>query len=169
MPRRVSGAGIGRTGGAASLSKVSGIAPSSFLRVPNVKAKITVSGVSAVESAFRKVSRNMESATFKAVEAAVKMIRAEARKIVLTGSMKAYDTGELYEGIVALIEERNNDEIYGVAGTFTVKHAIYIHEGTHKMAPRPFLLVAIKRRMKLIEKMIQQAVQRDISRGFISV
>ena len=166
MPRKVRSTGsIGRRP-SSSLGRVTGQAPTSFLSGRMApKFSFTVTGMQSVDRAFQMLLRNSRSATYNAIRAATAILYKEMASLIKSGPLKAYDTGALYRSIKSEMERYTQNEIYGVAGSFGVKYAIYVHDGSQGRWPKPFANVAITRKKALIKKMIKKAISEDIVKG----
>jgi len=167
MPRPVRITGTKGRRAIPSLVRTSGVAPSSFLTTRLPKFSVKLEGANKARKIFDKLLKNSESSLRKAVSASCGIIAYEARRIVMIGPYKAYRTGNMARNIRWMVEEFTLDYIYGVAGVFDVDYAIYVHEGTYKMAAKPFLLLALKRKKKLIIKLLNEALAKDIAKGII--
>ena len=91
---------------------------------------------------------------------------SEAKKIIKYGEYRAYDTGRLYNDIRYLLEIHTKDILYSAIGTFKVPYSVYVHEGTYLMRERPFLSMAFKRKMKVIIRIMENAIAEDLIKGF---
>ena len=132
-----------------------------------LKFSFTIKGVSKFNRNMKIILRNSESLIYKAVDLSCKMLATEASRICLSGPYEAYDTGKLARSMKAMVEKYTLDYISGVAGSFGVDYAIYVHEGTRYMIPRPFLIIAIKRKQKVITNIIQRAFKKELGKGLV--
>lgn len=167
MPRRVRVTGIKGARKPTPLIKVPGVAPGSFLTTRMPKFSMQVKGVRAFENKINKLIKNSESSLGKAVAASTKIIAKEAQRITRVGPYKAYATGRMSNAIMAQVEEIVQDMVKGVAGVFGVDYAVYVHEGTGVMEARPFLLLAAKRKKRLVENIIRKALLKDMAKGLV--
>ena len=167
MPRRVRITGTKGRRSISRLNRLRGQAPKTFMRGRMPKFTLEVFGDKKLIKIFNRLVKNTESATFKAMTAAVKIVSKEAHRIVTTGPYKAVDTGKLSKSIRGLVEKFVLGKyIYGSAGVFDVLYAIYVHEGTKNMEARPFLILALRNKEGVIIKLITQAIQKDIKKGW---
>lgn len=168
MPRRVTGAGIGGRKTGSAYGKVSGKAPSSFFKGPKApKLSVKVYGVEKAISAFNKVITNVESSTYKAFVGVLKLLEYEIKRVIRVGKYKAFDTGFMHDHVKWMVEKRFIDYLKGSVGVYGVNYAVYVHEGTRYMLGRAFLLIAIYRKHLLMEKMLREAIAKDIAKGLI--
>ena len=131
-------------------------------RLPMPKFGIKITGVRQFERNIKRVIKNTESATYKAVEKCCNILATEAMKICVN---IAYDTGKLANSMRGMVIAYSIDVVIGQAGSFGVEYALYVHEGTKYMVPRPFLLIAIKNKKDRITRIIHKAYRKDIAKG----
>lgn len=168
MPRRVRISGrIGRMANA-KLYNVSGTAPESFgnLRL-SPKFDISVHGSVAVNKIFRRIYSNAESETKRAMDKAARLLVREVKKNLISGDLRAYDTGKLYRSIAYQIEKSTLNAISMTVGSYDVEYAIYVHEGTSKMPSRPFLSRTFQMNEKKIIDIIRDGLNKDVEKGII--
>jgi len=166
MPRPVRITGIKGRRAIPSLVRTSGIAPESFLTTRLPKFSMTLEGVDRVKRIFKQISKNTQSSMYNAISAATAIVAFEAQRITRVGPYKAYKTGKLSNSIKGMVEKFALDMVEGVAGVFNVDYAIYVHEGTSNMIPKPFLLLALKRKRKIVIKLLRKALEKDIKTGW---
>jgi len=93
----------------------------------------------------------------EAMNKAVIILEAEAKRKITSGYEKpAVDTGRLRASIVGQATSAEQ----GKAGT-SVYYGIYVHEGTKRMPPRPFLTDALNDKKEEIIAMFKAAVKKD--------
>lgn len=168
MPRRVRISGrIGRMA-SAKMYKVSGTAPESFGNLKMApKFSMQLHGLVSVNRVFRKIYKNAESDTKKAIERASRMIVIDVKKNLIQGANKAYDTGELYRSIRYQVVTMSLNIIYSTVGSYDVPYAIYVHEGARGKAPNEFLRRSLDKNKDKIIGMISAGIRRDIEKGII--
>ena len=105
-----------------------------------------------VEKAF---TSEIEIAMLRSIVA----VEAEAKRLVTRGSLRAIETGILRASIVGIITEVTRRMIKGQVGV-NVFYGLYVHEGTSKMKPRPFLLQALKNKREFVEQQLRNALKK---------
>lgn len=102
--------------------------------------------VEQLAAKLQNLSDDMLPAIQKAMTDAVQNVEAKAKENCTPGSSPYWKaphiTGTLRRSINSETRTEDN-EIHGIVGANT-KYAAAVHEGTSKMAPRPFILDAIK-------------------------
>jgi len=168
MPRVVkpaSGARFSRN--RLALNRIQGIAHKGFatgLHIPKISLKM--GGVDKVTRIFRKIEKNLESATYKAILQCSKLLVSEAKLILRKGKYRAFKTGKLHDSVRFIIESHTSFLLESVIGT-DVPYAVYVHEGTYLMDARPFLKLAFSRKEKMITKILLKAIREDLIKGFV--
>jgi len=93
-----------------------------------------------------------------AVNAACLLVEAEAKQLIRSGYYApAIDTGTLRNSITHRVDPQTSFEVYGVVGVgASVYYGRYVHDGTAKMARRPFLADAANNKKRDINKTFVQ-------------
>ena len=105
-----------------------------------------------------EVMRAIEGAIPAALEAVGQFVEGEAA-LELENDPRRVDTGRL-RGSITHRMGTDGGEPYVAVGT-NVEYAVYVHEGTRKMAPNRFLKNAVKKN----EEQIRRYVEREIKRA----
>ncbi len=132
-------------------------------KVNMFKMSLTLDGVKKTEKIIKAIMKDGQSATYMAVKQSINLLVTETKNILLVGSLRAYDTGNLYNSIQSYVEKMTYEVIYGIVFS-DKRYAIYVHEGTFFMASRPFFREALRRKRAMIEQNIAKAFQKDYSR-----
>lgn len=174
MATKIGRGGFGRVGhsGKGLKSYISGHAlmKNIHFKLPIPKISMYTDGVNVYKKNIKSIKKsinNSSSSTYKAVQTSCKLVAVEAQRLILSGDMEAFDTGKLFNSINYFIESYTLDYILGFAGSFDVLYSVFVHEGTIKMPPRPFLKQALLNKEKHIVRLIQNAVLVDIKKGLI--
>lgn len=166
MPRVVRSSGIKGRRSPSRLSRSRSTIPTDFLiRKCTPKFSITITGYNNAKRNFNKVYSNTKSSLYNVINGATKLVADETIKILKSsGEYKAYKTGELAESIKPAMEKFVMDYIYGIVKSDS-RYAVYVHYGTKWMKERPFFIIALRRKKKMIHIMAMKAIRKDISKG----
>ena len=123
---------------------------------------LKIVGFKAIHKIIDDFSRKALSEAEKKMWKAVLMLERDA-KITCT-EMRAIDTGRLRASIQGLVFKTPNGFLGEVSSP--VHYAIYVHEGTCKMAARPFLKAALTKDERKIYKLLEDTF-KDISVKFV--
>jgi len=100
---------------------------------------------------------NLKRSIAEGLKEAAFLIEAEAKKKLTTGETRAIDTGRLRADTVVR-------EISAFRATIAplVNYAIYVHEGTNRMRPRPFLEKAVEGSTREISRIFGKRIKAAI-------
>lgn len=168
MPRVVRSSGINfASRHRSALSRIQGIANKGFLTGLNVpKISLRLDGIDKVTRIIKRIEKNIESSTAKAIEQCSKLLVAEAKLILRRGKYRAFRTGKLHDSVRYVIETHTSYLLESVIGS-DVPYAVYVHEGTYLMDARPYLRLAFQRKEKMITKIMLKAIREDLTKGFL--
>lgn len=141
--------------------------PQGVSRHLGARGAITVRGANKVTAALKRFDAVAQMEVLRALEMAGLVVEAEAKKLLSEGALKAVDTGRLRASITTRLAAsggfaRGDPEAQ--IGT-NVHYAIYVHEGTPHMNPRPFLLTALINKQKQVEAIVAGAIKRSMMKG----
>ena len=116
---------------------------------------------------LNNVPKNMQQDVLDAMTKAAMNVEGEAKKYCAP-STTIYDrapfiTGALRRSISSYAKIQGK-KIIGIVGA-GVFYAIYVHEGTEKMAARPFLFDAIKNKRLETIKLLNQGIEKAMKRA----
>lgn len=76
-----------------------------------------------------------------------------------------FKTGNLRDSIQSGVADKGNNKIAGVVYT-NVEYSNYVHDGTSKMQPRPFILDAFIERQPEIKVIMEEAIEDYVKETF---
>lgn len=119
--------------------------------------KIKLVGLEALRKGMDKSAKRLASNIAGGIREAAFVVEGEAKRALTIGETRAIDTGRLRaDTIVRQITP------YQATIAPVVKYAIYVHEGTHKMSPRPFMEKAIDESQEKIKKIFGKRLKASL-------
>jgi len=116
---------------------------------------------------LNNVPKAMQQDVLEAMEKAALNIEGEAKKYCAP-STTIYDRAPFITGAmrrsISSYAKIQGKKIIGTVGA-GVFYAIFVHEGTSKMAARPFLLDAIKNKRPETIKLLSQGIEKAMRRS----
>ena len=99
----------------------------------------------------KKVVENLEAASEELKTKIVEWIREQ---MIYGYAKEVYDTGATFDSISANVK-RASQNTYTVQGGAGTDYAVYVHNGTRKMAARPFIRDALAGNIENIRKIVE--------------
>jgi HK97 gp10 family phage protein len=116
---------------------------------------------------LNNVPKNMQQDVLDAMTKAAMNIEGEAKKYCAP-STTIYDKAPFITGTmrrsISSYAKIQGKKIIGIVGA-GVFYALYVHEGTEKMAARPFLWDAIKNKRPETIKLLSQGIEKAMRRA----
>ncbi len=127
-----------------------------------VKFGITIGGHKQLISKITKYKKDTSLKMYDAMKRGVLIVEAEAKYLIVHGYYQpAVKTGRLLGSVSGEIVSYDVKSVEGRIGT-PVYYGIYVHEGTHLMKKRKFLVDALgKNRLRLVS-MMSAAIKYDV-------
>ena len=122
-----------------------------------------VNGLNKVKKELRKVGKQVGDGVLKAVNRSLFIVEGKALELV-SGDMRAVDTGLMRSTLTHYISVTNKDMIYGEIG-YCTHYALAVHEGygMHGGNPRPTLTAALTDKRKTVVKIIRNELKKRLS------
>lgn len=121
-----------------------------------VEVKIRIKNIAQIRRAFSMAPSLMRRNLGSAITRATLLVKRESqiRSPVDTGRLRGshitrVNLGYTLQGIEGIVEP-------------TVNYAIYVHEGTRYMRPRPFLRLALESQSSEINRLLTEATQNTL-------
>lgn len=112
---------------------------------------------------FRKLVSSLPKSVFSEVQKGIReaafIVEKKSKIAISTGRTRAIDTGNLRSSIRVAEVKPFRAEIRP-----TANYGIYVHEGTRRMRPRPFMTIGLKDSVRDIEKILNQRVKIGIEK-----
>jgi HK97 gp10 family phage protein len=130
---------------------------------------IKIANLPAIQRAFgqapKEMTANLNEAIKKSVfeiqSGEVDQYKSLGIRVITGGLIGSIERGTYFSNLKGEVGPN-------VTGSPGVDYALYVHEGTSKMASRPFLLNAVQDKDKKVQKYFVDAVQKtldDVARG----
>lgn len=95
---------------------------------------IEIKGLDKLIAKASKYPKSIIGGIARGIRESAFVLEAESKKAITQGETRAIDTGRLRADIIV----RQITPLSATIGPL-VHYAVYVHEGTHKMRPRPYL------------------------------
>lgn len=125
-----------------------------------VKIQIDAPGLQKLSDRMLQNPKKVIAAMGEAIDESAKILEAESKKAITTGPNRAIDTGRLRSELVPreLDKRKLRATLYPI-----VHYAVYVHEGTRFMRPRPFFETAKQTATPLIQEVFKARINEALN------
>ena len=122
-----------------------------------IGVKIQVTGLKEWGDKLHKMPDNIQRGLRNAIVKSSLVIEGKA-KILVSGEMVKVQTGRLRTSI--------NTQLNGLSSTVStnINYAIYVHDGTRFITPRPFMFEAANRSLDEINDIFNHEIEKAIAK-----
>lgn len=121
----------------------------------NISAKIE--GLDEFAAKAKKMPDKVVKALANSIKEGAFQLEKSSKNALAFGETRAWDTGRLWRDTIV----REITPLRATIAPF-VYYAIYVHEGTSKMRPRPFLEKGTEQAQPIIQKIFEQNLKKAL-------
>jgi HK97 gp10 family phage protein len=117
--------------------------------------RVTFKGLNEFRALIRQSPNKVGKAIGVSIKKSALLLEAKTKQELTRGPNRAIDTGTLRSQVSVRELTPTRATLYPL-----VNYAVYVHEGTRRMRPRPFFKDAIKRSQREIDKIFLEQIDK---------